>query len=577
MPKCRLNLRGRIMKKQILIVDDLSANRSILYATLSHEYDILEAFNGEDALDIICNTHAGNTLSAIVLDLIMPIMDGFEFLEKLSELERYKNIPVLVITASSCADDEERTLRLGAWDFISKPYNSTVLKHRLSNIIARSELHLLKELQYLSKYDATTGILNKENFIKESSKLIQHNPSVEFAMIHMNIKHFNLVNSFFGVETTNRFLRLIADLLRQYCSKISRCAYARTGSESFALFIPYDKAKVESDVENMREILKKSSNQFSLYPSFGIYVTKKHWVSPSIMLDGAIIATRSIKEDYINCFAYYVDEFHDDMEREQDIISQMEKALENEEFEVWFQPKYNAMTQKTCGAEALVRWRHPEKGLITPETFIPIFERNGFIQQLDKYVWTKTCHFLKKWRDMGLDIQPISVNVSRVNLYNPQLDIELVELVNSFDIPPSYMPLEITESIFSKDVFILNNKINKLKKSGFSICMDDFGSGYSSLNVLKDVSIDTLKIDMEFFSDTENMDKSKVIIRSVVQMAADLGLKTIAEGVEQAEQAEFLRSINCDRIQGYLYAKPMPANEYQVLITKTPSDVELCE
>ena len=316
----------------------------------------------------------------------------------------------------------------------------------------------------------------------------------------------------------------------------------------------------------MKQTLRAFYSDFLLSPLFGIYVIEDPSIATSIMLDNATMAVKSIQEDYINGYAYYVDEFHKTLAQEQKIIEQMEQALENEEFEVWFQPKYCAKDQKICSAEALVRWMHPDSGLMLPGEFIHIFERNGFIQKLDKYVWNKTCSHLKKWKEMNLNIQPISVNVSRANLYSRLIEKDLLEIVTTHGIPAHYMPLEITESVFVKDVFLLNDKITKLKDMGFSIQMDDFGSGFSSLNVLKDVSIDTLKIDMEFFSDTKHIDKSKVIVASVVQMAKNLGLLTVAEGVERQTQADFLRAIDVDVLQGFLYAKPMPAKEYEMIL-----------
>lgn len=554
------------MKTQILIVDDLSMNRSILSTILAKDYDILEAENGQEAIDMICNSPIGDSISAIILDLVMPVMGGFEFLKQLSESEKFKNLPVLVTTASDANNDEEQALRLGAWDFVAKPYNTIVLQHRLGNIIARSQLQVLKELNFLSKYDSLTGIYNKVTFYKETSMLIQRNPQVQFALIHLNIKNFKLVNSFFGIENGDRILKLIADLLKRYCDKIPHSTYARIESDVFALCIPYDKGTVENDIELARGVLKGSSSQFLLHPTFGIFIVQDPTIELSIMFDYATMAARSIKEDYINCYIYYEEEMQSDIQQEQKIVSQMEQALLNEEFEVWFQPKYTVNTKEPYGAEALVRWRHPERGLISPGVFIPIFERNGFILRLDKYVWEKTCEYLGKWKKMGLPISPISVNVSRVNLYNPNLPEQLVELMATNNISLSSMPLEITEGIIAKDFSFLNNTLKRLKNLGFTIYMDDFGSGYSSLNVLKDVPIDTLKIDMRFFSETSNSMKSEIIIRSIVQMAQNLGLEIIAEGVEKEEQAILLHSIHCDYIQGFLYAKPMKAQDYEALV-----------
>jgi EAL domain-containing protein (putative c-di-GMP-specific phosphodiesterase class I) len=265
----------------------------------------------------------------------------------------------------------------------------------------------------------------------------------------------------------------------------------------------------------------------------------------------------------------------ENMRQEQFIINEVNKALEEEQFEVYLQPKVNLMTDRPYGAEALVRWKHPEKGMIPPNDFIPVYERNGIIGKLDLYMWRHVCKLLRKWLDEGKNPNPISVNVSRVNIYNPRLVDTLKNLLTEFRIPANLLNLELTESAFMEDQDLVVKTINKLHQVGFKIMMDDFGSGYSSLNVLKDMEIDYLKVDMKFLQqDVEFNGKGEKVLTSVIRMAKWLHLPSIVEGVETLEQVDFLKCIGCEYAQGYYYARPMPVSEYEKYVEKN-SEVSL--
>ena len=233
----------------------------------------------------------------------------------------------------------------------------------------------------------------------------------------------------------------------------------------------------------------------------------------------------------------------------------------------YYQPKYDVKTNKPVGAEALARWIHPTKGFISPGVFIPIFEKNGFISKLDFYIWECVCKQLKEWKDKGVPLFPVSVNVSRVNLYNPNLSKIIIELTKKYDVDPKYFNIEITASVYTDDNVMIDDITSQLRNNGFTILMDDFGSGYSSLNVLKDVQVDMLKMDMMFMFKAKYDGRAETIISSVIRMAKWLNIPVIAEGVDRAEQVEFLKSVGCDYIQGFYYSKPLPAADYEKLIS----------
>jgi len=284
------------------------------------------------------------------------------------------------------------------------------------------------------------------------------------------------------------------------------------------------------------------------------------------MIDNANAAAKQIKGNFVNTVARYDDALTKKREQEQEVVNEMKHALEAEEFVVFLQPKYDSEVGLPCGAEALIRWKHPEKGMISPGVFIPVFESNGFVEPVDHYMWEHVCILLRKWIDQGIDPLPVSVNVSRVNLFNPHIVEEIVALTEKYNVPKRLLQLEITESAYTDNGDMILGVINSFHDAGFTILMDDFGSGYSSLNVLKDMHVDVLKIDMKFFGKTDNISRAETIISSVVRMAKWLNIATVAEGVETREQVEFLKSIGCVTIQGYYYARPMPVNEYEELV-----------
>ena len=267
--------------------------------------------------------------------------------------------------------------------------------------------------------------------------------------------------------------------------------------------------------------------------------------------------------------ARYTEELRAKIIREQNIINEMEHALETGEFVVYFQPKYELDHCRPSGAEALVRWKKADGTIVSPGDFIPVFESNGFIIRLDYYVWDQVCQFIKNNLAHRGDFEVISVNVSRVNLYNPDFLESLVNLVEKYKIPPKYLNLELTESAFSDDARMIQNAVDYLHKAGFTILMDDFGSGYSSLNVLKDIDIDVLKIDMRFLSKGSSEERGEKILEAVIKMAKSLDMLVIAEGVEEEKQVKMLKRLGCDYIQGYYFAKPMPKKDYVKLLQKS--------
>lgn len=552
-------------KRRVLIVDDEKTNRKILSKILSGDYEVLEADNGATALKML--QKPDHHIDVVLLDLLMPEFDGFDFLRVFSETGQADNIPVVVTTGDDNPESETKCLELGAWDFVKKPYNATVLKLRVKSAIERNTLHVLQELRYKEQFDKLTGIYKGETFRRETRKMLEEHPDITFAMVRMDIHKFQVYNSFFGIMEGDHLLKYVASLLQKYTQHIELKTYCRKEADVFYICLPYKgKERSQEVLEQIREDLRNFQKSYDLVPVFGIYVIQDSKSSIREMMDYAKMAADTCKENYVQNYAYYDQTIQDEILQSQMIVNKMKRALREEQFVLYLQPKYSLADNQIQGAEVLVRWEDPEKGLLPPGMFIPIFEHNGFIMELDYYVWEHSCRMLRRWLDEGRKVYPVSVNISRVSLYNPNLAEDICKLVERYHIPTELFQLELTETAYASNPTQIWADMSKLQKKGFTILMDDFGSGYSSLNVLKDINVDVLKLDMKFLTNAADPVRSHVILKAVVHMAKDLDIPCIAEGVEQVSQAEFLKKVGCEYVQGYLYAKPMPVKDYEALV-----------
>lgn len=549
---------------RLLIVEDDQVNREMLKAILEDQYVVLEADNGRDALEIVKQRR--EAITAVLSDIVMPVMDGFELLDEIKKDELLSTIPFIIMTDNGNDEEGLVALRRGAWDFITYPYNPEIIKMRLENAIARSRLIDTEKLHYRARRDILTGAYTREAFFDITKTTLANNPTKKFIMVYSSIERFPFITAYYGEKEGDSLVKYIAGKLDEICHKCDLFTYARVESDVFCFCMEYSDGIIEFIVKRFRFMLEKYGADYDLEPNFGIYIIEDNSMSIERIYNNAALAAKEGENQYLNYYTIYTGELDERLKNEQKILNDMHKALENDEFIIYMQPKYNVYTNKIVGAEALVRWQHPDRGLISPGTFIPVFEKNGFIAKLDYYVWEKTCQILRNWIDEGIDPNPISVNISQVDIYNTNLAQNIIRLSDKYNIPHRLLELEITESSYGNNPEDVIKVVDELRKNGFTILMDDFGNAYSSLNLLKDIEIDVLKLDMRFLSDTKKTGRSENIIASVIRMAKWLHIDVIVEGVEEARQAEFLRTVGCNYAQGYYYCHPVAVSEYETIV-----------
>lgn len=553
------------MENTVLIVEDNDINRALLVTILEDVYQVLEAGNGREALEILQNLKSN--VSAVITDLIMPEMDGYQFLEVYSSSPQFANIPVIVSTSQSDSESEVKCLEYGAWDFIKKPYNAQIIRFRVKNVIERSELYALRRLRYQEQFDTLTGIYIQNMFIHQTEKMLRENPDKDFMILHFDIYQFQVYNSVFGRREGDNLLCHIAGLLREMAKRQAHMTYCRMEADAFCICMPAaDNMYIQKIMDWFQRDLQIYQRDYNILANMGVYYVEDKTASILGMIDHAKLASKECKGSYIQNYYIYTERMGESIQEAQSIVNDMEQAMKEEQFVLYLQPKYWLADYKLRGAEVLIRWLTP-KGMVSPGKFIPVFEKNGLIMKLDYYVWEQSCKQIRNWLDRGIEPFPISVNISRVSMYNPRVVEEIHELTVKYDVPPELFQLELTESAYTDNPEAIKKAMRQLQEYGFKILMDDFGSGYSSLNVLKDISVDILKLDMKFMSATgsENQKKSESIVANVIRLAKDLDLPVIAEGVEEKEQVEFLSSVGCEYVQGYYFAKPMPVAEYEKL------------
>lgn len=413
------------------------------------------------------------------------------------------------------------------------------------------------------RIDAATGLLGKEAFFDEAAAYLRHSGARDVSIVCFDVDHFKLFNDLHGLDCGDELLRYLGRALALRFSPDGAQPLARLAADTFALCATG--IRPERVERILVDISSECPNGIDAIVRAGVYRIEDPASPVSIMCDRAVIALRTVKGSYFDRAALYDPGMREALVLEREVVAGIESALREDRIELFLQPKCNIRTGKIVGAEALARWRHPERGIVAPGEFIPLIERNGLVCSLDLRVWEKTAAWIRGLIDEGVQPVPVSVNVSRADIYLVDVAAELHALVERYGIEPSLIEVEITESAYSERPDRIVAAFDELAERGFTVLMDDFGSGYSSLNMLKDINVDVLKIDMRFLDRDDR--RSKDIMESVIRMARWLDLPVIAEGVETREQVNFLLDVGCSYAQGYYYARPMEAAAFEALLT----------
>ena len=550
-------------KRKLLIVEDEFVNREILKNILLDDYEICEAEDGESALEILKSNK--NNFSLILLDLFLPKLSGLELLNIIEGDGKLNNIPVIVLTSDK--ELEVQCLSYGASDFISKPYpDSSIIKARINRVI---ELFEDRQTIKSTERDALTRLYTRAYFYKYVADEDKNNPNQEMDAIAIGIRSFHVIQERFGAQFSDSLLVRFSKRLKAVMPNISGMV-CRLEADTFIVYAKHIENYEEFHQEISADIFVDIDNKTPITVQMGIYQNVDKNLDIDVRFERAKRALDKIRNNVIKNISIFDDKLKEKEMYEEELIEEFSTAIKEHQFVVFYQPKFNIKGDKPflASAEALVRWKHPTKGLISPGIFIPLFEEKGLIQRLDLYVWNEAALQMKKWQEKYHKHVPVSVNVSRIDLYDPNLVETLLDIVkqNNLDIKDLY--LEITESACTEDVDIIIDKANALREAGFMIEIDDFGTGYSSLSMINKIPLDALKIDMIFIRNAFRSQNDNQLIKIIIDIASYLKVPTIAEGVENKEQVEVLKELGCDLVQGYYFSKPVPEDEFAHFLTQ---------
>ncbi len=545
-------------RRLVLVVEDEAVNRAILGMILEKDYEVLFAENGEEALSVIDGKKG--LLSLVILDLIMPVMPGFEVLRRIKADPDTRDLPVIV--ASGDQSQEIDCLNAGAGDFIQKPYPEPgVILARVHRTI---ELFEGRQIIQSTERDPLTGLYNREFFFNYAEQYDQYHRDTPMDAIVLDINRFSIINERYGRAYADEVLRRVGEKAREIVHDAGGIV-CRCEADIFLVYCPHrEDYKAILDNASMGLSGEQNANN-RVRLRMGVYSNVDKSVELERRFDRAKNASDSVRNSFTRSIGIYDDTLRKAEMYSEQLIEDFPRAIEEKQFRVFFQPKFNITGEKPflAGAEGLVRWQHPELGLISPGVFIPLFEENGLIQKLDHYIWREAARQIRIWKDTVGFTVPVSVNVSRVDMYDANIVYTLLDILEESRLEAEALHLEVTESAYAEDAEQIIETVKRLRSMGFLVEMDDFGTGYSSLNMLSTLPIDVLKLDMKFINSAFGQEKDIHMLEIILEIARHLSAPVVAEGVETEEQMKALREIGCDMVQGYLFSPPVPPEKFE--------------
>ena len=569
MPETHLKFHSVNGKRRILIVEDELINQELLRIMLSETYEILFAATGTEALKIIESEH--QTLSLILLDLNLPDMKGMDILRQLKADPAAAKVPVIVMTSER--ESEVESIEEGAVDFIPKPYpQAEVVRVRIRRTIELSED---RDIIGQTERDQLTGLYNREFFYRYAEQYDRYHKDLPTDAIVLDINHFHMINERYGKAYGDEVLRKIGEKVRDVV-KDAGGIVCRRSADTFLVYCPHrsDYPEILDRVSVLLSGSDKKENRVWL--RMGVYADVDKSIDIERRFDRAKQAADTVKNSFAKAIGIYDDSLLEQERQTEELLEDFAAAIREKQFLVYYQPKYDITRSEPVlsSAEALVRWKHPKRGMVSPGAFIPVFEKNGLIQELDNYVWNEAAAQIRDWKErFGVSV-PVSVNISRIDMYDPYFIEKLDDIVARNGLEHRELLLEITESAYTEDSAQIVSTVKQLREKGFRIEMDDFGTGYSSLNMISDLPIDALKLDMQFIRNAFRERKDTRLLEVIFHLAESLEVPTIAEGVETAEQMLTLKSMGCDIVQGYYFSRPLPADEFEPLVAEKEEQEE---
>ena len=561
MSEGQYTFRPSVERRRILVVEDEFINQEILKSLIGEAYEVVPAYTGAEAMELVRTQH--ETLSLILLDLNLPDIQGLELLRRIREDAAFSRLPVIVMTADSEAEVE--SLTLGAIDFIPKPYpQQKVILARVRRTIELSED---RDILRWTERDHLTGLYNKEFFYRYAAQLDAYHKDAPADAILLNINHFRTLNDRYGKSYGDEVLKRVAESMLEIV-KDTGGIVCRSEADTFLIYCPhcgdYDAMLAKAGVS----MPGSGGSGSRVRMRMGVYANVDKTLDVERRFDRAKMAADTVRGNYAKSIGLFDNTLRETELRSEQLIEDFPAALRERQFLVFFQPKFDVHRDEPMlsSAEALVRWRHPKLGMISPGVFIPLFENNGLIQALDQYVWADAAAHIRAWKErLGVAL-PVSVNVSRVDLLDPSLVDKLQRIVSDNGLSYGELLLEITESAYTADAEQIIQKVHQLRRLGFRIEMDDFGSGYSSLSMLSSLPIDALKLDMQFIRNAFQQHKDTRLLEAMIRLAESFEVPTIAEGVETEEQLLALKAMGCGIVQGYYFSRPLPAGEFEAFL-----------
>ncbi len=570
--------------KKILVIEDSVVMREGLLAILEQAgFEVIGAVDGYTGL----NLAQEQSPDLIICDVVMPELDGYEVLSMLRQNLRTASIPFVFLTGKTDKDDWRHGMNLGADDYLTKPFTIKDLLDMVEVRLSKSEgiaqyynaeLKQAEErLNFASRHDALTELPNRlslqEWFYRALSELPDNKPYI--GILCLGLDRVKRVNDSLGYSSGDTLLNMVASRLRSTLAK--EVLLARLQSDQFAVLLP-SVCRVRDVIEVAQVILSTLNQPFNLYDheifisgSIGIALYPEDGRDVNSLIKNAEAAMHSVKNQGGQGVQLYTPEMNALSLERLDLEADLRRALERDELEVYYQPQVSSVTSQIVGAEALVRWRHPQRGLLLPGLFIPLAEETGLITALSHFVLRNVCQQIRSWQKADLPIRRVAVNLSSRQLSQPGLCNEIVQILTETGVQPYYLEIEFTETSLIQNAKVATETLGKLRRLGISVSVDDFGTGYSSLGYLKQFPFDTLKVDQSFVRNVTASSENAAIVTAIIQMAHSLRLRVVAEGVETEQELAFLREVGCDEFQGYLFSRPISAREFAQMLNSAKS------